>query len=83
MGAKFQAESFKKLSFTEMADFIETEYPEDKAWFKRVCFENKDGEKVAKYNHLNAKLRFCEKYAPELIPQAKPKMSVTKRLENW
>lgn len=84
MAAKFTAESFKKITFDEMADFIENNHPEDKAWFKEVAYQNKDGEKVDKYNHLNAKLRFCEKYAPNLIPVAKPKEAPkAKRLENW
>ena len=84
MAAKFTAESFKKITFEEMAEFIENNHPEDKAWFKKVAFQNKDGEEVTKYNHLNAKLRFCEKYAPSLIPVAKEKKEpITKRLENW
>ena len=84
MAAKFTAESFNKISFDDMADFIEANYPEDKAWFKEVAFQNKDGEKVDKYNHLNAKRQFCKKYAPELIPVAKEqKVPVTKRLADW
>lgn len=84
MAAKFIADSFKKITFEEMADFIEKNHPEDKEWFKKVAFQNKNGEAVSKYNHLNAKLRFCEKYAPSLIPVAKEKKEpITKRLENW
>lgn len=84
MAVKFTAESFNKISFDDMADFIESNYPEDKAWFKKVAFENKEGEKVAKYNHLNAKRQFCKKYAPDLLPVAKAKkVPVSKRLENW
>ena len=45
---------------------------------------DKDGNAVKKYNHLNAVRKFCEKYAPELIPVAKEKkIPATKRLENW
>ena len=84
MAAKFTAENFKKITFEEMADFIEKNYPEDKAWFKEVAFQGKNGETLKKYNHLNAKLRFCEKYAPNLVPKAKEKKEpITKRLENW
>lgn len=84
MAAKFTAENFKTISFDDMANFIEANHPEDKAWFKKVAFQDKDGNEVKKYNHLNAKRRFCEKYAPELIPVAKAKkVPVTKRLENW
>ena len=67
-----------------MCDFIEEYYPEDKAWFKKIAFQDKDGNDTEKYNHLNATRRFCEKYAPELIPVAKEKrIPATKRLENW
>lgn len=84
MAIKFKAESFKKISLDEMCDFIEKNYPEDKAWFKKVAYEDKDGNAVKKYNHLNAVRKFCEKYAPELIPVAKEKkIPATKRLENW
>lgn len=83
MAAKFETKSYKTITFEEMADFIEKNHPEDKEWFKEVAFQDKNGKKLEKYNHLNAKLKFCEKYAPELIPQAAPKNKVTKRLENW
>lgn len=83
MAAKFKATDFKKITFPDMADFIEENYPDDKEWFKGVCYQNKKGEAVEKYNHLNAKLRFCEKYAPNLIPKAKKKELVTQRLADW
>lgn len=84
MGKEFTGNSFKKITFDEMADYIEANHPEDKAWFKEIAFQDKNGNSVNKYNHLNAKLRFCEKYAPALIPVAKEKKEpVTKRLENW
>ena len=76
--AKFQAESFKKISFEDMASFIEENYPKDKAWFKSVVFETE------KYNHLKTVRKFCEKYAPELLPKAKEKKpSVKDRLKDW
>lgn len=84
MAVKFTAENFKKITFDEMADFIEKNYPEDKAWFKEVAFQDKNGNETKKYNHLNAKIKFCEKYAPSLIPVAKEKKEpVTKRLADW
>ena len=84
MAAKFTAESFKKITFEEMADFIEENHPNDKAWFKKVAYQDKDGKTLDKYNHLNAKLQFCKKYAPELIPEAKAKQKpVTDRLADW
>lgn len=84
MAAKFTADSFKKILFDDMYNFIDANHPEDKAWFKQVAFQDKNGNKVDKYNHLNAKMQFCKKYAPELIPVAKEKkVPVTKKLENW
>lgn len=82
--AKFEADSFKKITLEMMCDFIEKNDPDSKTWFKSVCYQNKNGEPVKKYNHLNATRKFCEKYAPELIPVAKEKKEpATKRLENW
>ena len=84
MAVKFEGKEFKKITLEEMCDFIEKNHPQDKKWFKKVCFQNKDGKDVAKYNHLNAVRKFCENYAPELIPVAKEKKEpATKRLENW
>ena len=82
--AKFEAESFKKITFESMVEFIEKHYPQDKAWFKEVVFKDKDGNPTEKYNHLNTVRKFCEKYAPELLPKAKPKkLSVKDRLKDW
>lgn len=81
---KFEAESFKKISLDEMLDYIENYFPEDKAWFKKVAFEDKDGNPVEKYNHLHAVRVFCERYNKDLIPvkkEAKP--SPVLRLKNW
>lgn len=84
MAVKFEAEDYKKITLDEMMDFIEENYPKDKKWFKEVAFQDKDGNTVEKYNHLNAVRKFCEKYAPELLPVAKEKkVPPTKRLENW
>lgn len=84
MSAKFKADSFKKITLDDMCDFIEKNYPEEKAWFKEVAYKDKEGKPVAKYNHLNAVREFCKKFAPELLPVAKEKKTpATKRLENW
>ncbi len=64
---------WKTITLEEMVAYIEENAPEDKAWFKKIAYENKTGETQEKYNHLNAKRKFCEKYAPEIIPVAKPK----------
>ena len=83
MAVEFKAESFKKITLDNMCDFIEKNYPEDKAWFKKVAFEDKNGNAVEKYNHLNAVRKFCERYAPTLLPKKDPKEPATKRLEQW
>ena len=81
---KFEGKEFKKITLDDMCDFIEANYPEDKTWFKRVCYENKDGEVVEKYNHLNAVRKFCERYNKDLIPKAKEKKEpATRRLRDW
>ena len=84
MATKFEAESFKKITLEAMADYIEANYPEDKAWFKKVAFQDKEGNDTEKYNHLNAVHKFCERYAPELLPKAQnKKIPAAKRLEDW
>ena len=83
MAVKFEVESYKKITLDAMCDYIEKNYPSDKKWFKSVAYADKDGNKVKKYNHLNAVRKFCEKYAPELIPEKKVKAPATKRIENW
>ena len=84
MAVKFEATDYKKITLDEMLDFIEANYPNDTAWFKAVAFQDKDGNAVEKYNHLNAVRKFCEKYAPELLPVAKEKkVAPTERLKNW
>ena len=85
MAAKFTTEnSFKKITLEEMMDFIAANYPNDKEWFKKVAFQDKDGNDVEKYNHLNAVRQFCRKYAPELLPKAQEKKPpVSERFKNW
>ena len=84
MAVKFEATDYKKITLDEMMDFIEKNYPNDKAWFKEVSFQDKDGNNVDKYNHLNAVRQFCKKYAPELLPVAKEKSGAPpERLKKW
>lgn len=84
MAKKFEAENFKKITFDAMADFIEANFPEDKKWFKKIAFEDKEGNDTGKYNHLNAVRKFCERYAPNLLPVAKDKKPApTERLKDW
>ena len=73
MAVKFEATDYKKITLDEMMDFIEKNYPNDKARFNEVAFQDKDGNKVDKYNHLNAVRQFCKKYAPELLYISLPK----------
>lgn len=80
---KVKKNAYKKLTFDEMVKFIEAEVPADKSWFKEIAFQDKNGNKVDKYNHLNAKLQFCKRYAPELIPERKEKKNKTDILADW
>lgn len=66
---------FKKITLTDMMDYIEENAPKDKSAFKENAFV--DG----KYQHLKAVRWFCSRYMPELIPTKKAK--AVKRLENW
>lgn len=84
MAVQFTAESFKKITLEEMADFIEKNYPDDKKWFLGVAYSDKNGNKTAKYNHLNAVREFCKRYAPALLPEKKePQEPKTNRILNW
>lgn len=80
---KFEAESFKKITLEMMCDYIEKYFPDEKEWFKKVAYQDKEGNTVEKYNHLNAARRFCEKFAPELAPKKEKKEPAAKRLESW
>ena len=87
MPKKFEAESYKKITLDTMMDYIEENFPKDKAWFKSVALverTNKKGETVVRYSHLDAVREFCKKYAPELIPESKAKKQTAKdKLKNW
>lgn len=48
MAVKFEATDYKKITLDEMLDFIEANYSNDKAWFKAVAFQDKDGNAVEK-----------------------------------
>lgn len=85
MATKFKTEHpFKKIELSEMADFIEQNYPEDKEWFVTIAYQDKDGNDTDRYNHLRAVRKFCEKYAPDLIPQKREKEPpATDRILAW
>lgn len=72
-------ETFRKITFTDMKDYIEKNHPEDKAWFKSVAIDPN-----GKYQHLVAVRAFCQKYMPDKLPVAKPKKeNITSVLSNW
>ena len=78
---------YNTITLEDMVDYISTEAPEDKSWFKKSAFvtrETKEGKKVPVYNHLKAKRAFCQKYMPDIIPVAKPKTpKKSDILANW
>jgi hypothetical protein len=83
---------FKTLDFNTMAEYIEEKAPQDKEWFmKESCIlvdvKEKDGtiKKVEKYNHLQAKRVFCERYMPEILPKKKDQepAKVATRFAKW
>lgn len=86
MAAKFQTDnSFKKITFDEVVDFLEKNgTAKDKSDFKKACFTDKLGNEVKKLNWLNGKLWFCNKFAPELVPEKKtPTELKSERIANW
>lgn len=64
---------YNHLTREEMMEFIAENHEDKKAWFKEVAFQKKDGTPTDKYNHLNAKYQFCDKYAKSLLPKKKVK----------
>ena len=84
MAEKFKATSFKEIKLEDMVNYILENHPEDKAWFKEVAYQDKNGKDLGKYNHLNAVRQFCGKYAKDLIPVAKEKGATpTDLLKDW
>lgn len=88
----FTKDDYKKITFDEMVDFIQTEHPGDKAWFKKVAYSKKDGtpcvdkKGAPKYNHLNAKRKFYERYFKDALPEPKPAkeaVNVNEKLKDW
>ena len=77
---------FKKITLDDMIEYIETNSPQDKAWFKNMAL-NLDGKGtgvVGRYNHLRAVRGFCKEYMPDILPQKKPKKpNKSEMLLNW
>lgn len=73
---------YKKITMEDMKAYIEENAPQDKEWFKGVAIEMINNKPV--YNHFKARLEFCERYMPEIIPVAKPqKEKKADILANW
>lgn len=69
---------YKKITFSDMKEYIEKNAAKDKEWFKSVAID-KDGT----YQHLIAKKAFCERYMPDIIPVKKAKKNKADILANW
>ena len=83
---KFEFTSMKKIKLEDMMSYIETKAPNDKAWFKTVAYQNKEGITKDSYQHLNAVKQFCLRYEEfrSLIPTAKAKEpNKSEKLMNW
>lgn len=84
--AEKKFESMKKIKLEDMMSYIEAKAPTDKAWFKTVAFQNKDGVEQKSYQHLNAVKQFCLRYEEfrDLIPKAKAKEpNKSEKLMKW
>ena len=124
------AVDFKHIDTKFMREYIETNAPQDKAWFKSVSMDmrkkkkavdkvdadgkpiykqakdkngnfkfNRDGSpKMIKsktyieiedskaepvYNLLKAKIAFCEKYMPDVLPNPDDKTKASDFLKDW
>lgn len=75
----------KKITLEFMMKYIEEKAPNDKAWFKKVAYQNKDGETQESYQHLNAVNQFCDRYEEFAYLNDKKEKEPNKslKLENW
>ena len=69
---------YKKITFEFMTDYILKNASNDKHWFKSVAIDENGN-----YNHLVAKKAFCERYMPNVIPKAKPRVKKSDILKDW
>lgn len=81
--AAFEGTNYKKITLSEMMKYIEENAPEDKKWFKGVAYQNKKGEKLDSYNHLNAVREFCKKYAEHLLPEKRTRTKADDAFKDW
>lgn len=124
------AVDFKHIDTKFMREYIETNAPQDKAWFKSVSMDMRkkkkaidkvdaDGNPIYKqakdkhgnfkfnpdgspkmikakeyieiedskaepvYNLLKAKIAFCEKYMPDVLPNPEDKTKASDFLKDW
>lgn len=124
------AVDFKHIDTPFMREYIETNAPQDKAWFKGVAYDmrkkkkaidkiDKDGKPIYKqakdkygnfkfnedgspkmikakeyieiedstaepvYNLLKAKMAFCERYMPGLLPEKTAQEKASDFLKDW
>lgn len=124
------AVDFKHIDTKFMKEYIETNAPQDKAWFKSVSMDMRkkkkaidkvdaDGKPIYKqakdkngnfkfnpdgspkmikakeyieiedstaepvYNLLKAKIAFCEKYMPDVLPNPEDKTKASDFLKDW
>lgn len=70
---------YKKITFSDMKEYIEKNAAKDKEWFKGVAIDEN-----GVYQHLIAKKAFCERYMPDIIPVKKAKKETKADiLANW
>lgn len=73
---------YKKITLSDMKNYIEQNAPQDKDWFKSVAIKKVNGKEV--YSHFIAREEFCKRYMPEIIPVAKKKEPTKAEiLANW
>lgn len=83
-GGTMSFESIKKITLDDMMEYIDKNEPTWRNQFVEYAYQKQDGTPSAKYNHLNATRRFCEKFMPELIPVAKEKpIPASDKLKAW
>lgn len=70
---------YRKIKLDDMIEYIETNAPQDKTWFKSIAFDEK-----GKYQHLKAVKEFCDRYMPDIVPKGKPKApNKSEKLKDW
>lgn len=71
-------DSIRKIKLEEMMEYIDKNEPSWRGEFVKFAYQNKDGETVEKYNHLNATRQFCKHFMPHLLGKSKSKVDTLK-----